>query len=88
MKRIAWLCSVIALCSAALACSIIRLGFPSIGFESAIWFGAAPFWLGLLTSVVAGALCIVSFARTRSPMIWPLLCAVAAGLFLSVTART
>jgi hypothetical protein len=88
MKRIAWLCSATALCSAALAYSVIRLRFPSIGFESAIWFGAALFWLSLLASVVAVVLCIVSFVRTRSPMVGPFLCAVAAGLVLSVTARS
>ena len=60
MKLIAWVCSVMALCSAVFAYSIIRSGSPSAGFESAIWVGALLFWSGTLAVAAAGLLCVVS----------------------------
>ncbi len=84
-QRIAWTCSVTGLCSALLAYSIFRLGFPRIGFEGGIWLSAMLFWLGALSVVVAGLLCMMWFMRTRSLMIGPLLCAGMAGLVLGVT---
>jgi hypothetical protein len=61
MNRIAWICSAIALCSAILAYSMSQWGFPAVGFESAVWFVAALFWLGALAAVVSVALCVVTF---------------------------
>jgi hypothetical protein len=88
MKRIAWICSAIALCSAILAYSMSRWGFPAVGFESAVWLVAVLFWLGALAALVSTLLCIVTFLRTRSPVVWPLLCAVVAGLALVAVARS
>jgi hypothetical protein len=87
MTRIAWICSLMALCSAILAYSTSRWGFPAVGFESAVWLVAGLFWLGALAALVAALLCIVAFSRTRSPVVWPLVCAVVAGLALVAVAR-
>src|SRR5262245_51297734 len=80
MNRIAWIGSVVALCSAILAYSTSRWGFPAVGFESAVWLVAGLFWLGALAALVSASVCIITFLRTRAPVVWPLLCAVVAGL--------
>lgn len=67
MKRIAWICSVIALCSAVFAYAIIRSGSPSVGFEGAIWVGALLFWSGTLAVVATGLLCVVSLKAHATP---------------------
>jgi hypothetical protein len=67
MKRIAWICSVIALCSGVFAYAIIRSGSPSVGFEGAIWVGALLFWSGTLAVVATGLLCVVSLEAHATP---------------------
>ena len=87
MNRIAWICSVTALCAATLAYSMSQWGFPAVGFETAIWLVAALFGLGALAALASVVLCIVTFLRTRSPVRWQLACALIAGVVLVVIAR-
>ena len=79
--------SIVSLCAAILAFSVIHFSFPAVGFEGAMVFGGLALWVSAIASVVVMLLCAALFFRKGVWLKWPFLCSAAAGIVLLATAR-
>ena len=87
MTRTASILSVVGLCAAIFAYSVMHWAFPRVGFEGALVYGGVSFWLGVSAAGIAALICLESLLRRRQRLTWPFVCAALAGIVLFATVR-
>jgi hypothetical protein len=87
MVRAARFFSIVSLCSAVLALSVLRFGFPLAGFEGAMVFGGLALCVGAIAAAIALLLCAAVYVRRKVRLTWPFICSAAAGAVLLVAGR-
>jgi hypothetical protein len=74
---------------AALSYTVTHWAFPPVGYEGMLVLAGLAIWIGILcivgTIVLSG---IILIKRRGFPVIWPLICCAAAGLFMFMAVRS